>query len=133
MLTLCRLIVAYLRRDCLAPFPSNDSTRPIPYDVLTWFRFFWCLDCPTKGDLLELASNGALVDVLNDNGEVVPLLVRKPPTRRNHQPTGRVASLLKDEPTRIFVPILLRPLVVQRVHSDTPCHLGGSTTFGMLE
>ena len=54
-----------------------------------------------KGDVIELASEGVLVDVLNDEGEAAPLLVRKPSSRRDDRPTGRVASLLKDEPTKI--------------------------------
>ena len=60
--------------------------------------------------MLELARKGVLVDVLNDKGEAVPLFVRKPSSRKSSQPTGRVASLLQDEPTRILVPVSIATL-----------------------
>ncbi len=54
--------------------------------------------------MLEFTSKGVLIDVLSDKGEAFRMLVRKPSTRRNDLPTGGVASLLKDEPTRVFAP-----------------------------
>ena len=60
-----------------------------------------------------------MVDILNDEGEAIPLFVHKSSSRKSSQPTGRVASLLQDEPTRVFVPILLRPLVMHvPLHMD---------------
>ena len=107
-----------MRRGCSVPFPS---------DVLSSVSdSFGVRIAPQKEDVLELARKGVLIDISNDEEEAVPLFVRKPSSRKSNHPTGRVASLLQDEPTRIFVPILLRPLVMQRIHSDTSCHLGVS-------
>ena len=96
---LCRATIAYLRRGCPVPFPS---------DVLTGVSdSLGVRIAPQKEDVLELARKGVLVDILNDVGEAVPLFVRKPSSRKSSHPTCRVASLLQDEPTRIFVHILL--------------------------
>lgn len=54
---------------------------------------------PTDDDVLKLASRSTSVNVATDGRDTVPLLVRKS-THRNVKSTGRVASLLDDEPTR---------------------------------
>ena len=120
----CRATMAYLERGCPIPFPSDVLT-----DVVDSVRV---QIAPTKDDVLELAGKSALVEVSHD-GRTVQLLVRRPSTRKNDLRTGRVASLLDDEPTRIFVPMLLRPLVLQRCHADVSCHFGVARTSRMLE
>ena len=82
--------------------------------------------------MLELASKVAVAHVTTDGGDTVPLLARKP-TRGNDRLTGRVASPLNDEPIRVFVPILLRPLVLQHCHASVSCHLGVTRTLRMPE
>ena len=87
---------------------------------------------PTRDQVLEFASKVALAHVTTDDGDTVPLFVRKP-THGGDRPTGRVASLLNYEPIRIFVPSLFRPLVLQHCHASVSCHLGASPTLRMLE
>ena len=48
-------------------------------------------------------------------------------------PGGRAASLLNDEPVRMYVPLLMRPWVIQACHSTAFCHLGTTRTLRMLE
>ena len=116
--------MAYVDRGCPSPFPLEVLRETVDS--------FGVRPTPTRNEVLELASKVALVQMTTDGGDTVPLLVRKS-TRRNNRSTGRVASLLNDEPVRIFVPILLRPLVLQHCHSSVSCHLGVSRTLRMLE
>lgn len=83
--------------------------------------------------MLELAGKGALFETLNTKGDVSRFFVRKTLIVRSDHPTGRLARLVGDEPTRIYVPILLRPLVMQRGHVDVTFHFGVSHTLRMLE
>lgn len=61
------------------------------------------------------------------------MLICEPSVTRSDQQTARVASLFDDERRRIFEPIFLRPLVMQRSHSDVSCHSGVSRTLSILE
>ena len=49
------------------------------------------------------------------------------------QPGGREAYLLDDEPTRIYVPLFMRPWVKQACHSNASCHFGVARTLSILE
>ena len=49
------------------------------------------------------------------------------------KPGGRAARLLDDEPTRIYVPLLMRPWMLQACHANASCHLGVARTFSMIE
>ena len=40
---------------------------------------------------------------------------------------------MNDEPIRIYVPLLMRPWIMQACHSTGYCHLGTTRTLGMLE
>lgn len=120
----CRATIAFVGRDCPSPFPLDELRETV--DSLG------VRAAPSKDEVLELVGKVDLVYVTLDDGDAVPLLVRKP-TRGNDRTTGRVASLLNDEPVRIFVPALLRPLILQHCHSSVSCHLGVSRTLRMLE
>lgn len=71
---------------------------------------------PIKKEMLDLASEAALLKVSRGE-ETMPLLVRRPLTRKNDIPIGRVASILNDDPTRISVNMMLRPPALQRCHA----------------
>ena len=74
------------------------------------------------------------VDYTNDD---IVLLVHNPtlpPTRSDKpNPVGRAACLLNDEPARIYVPLVMRPWIMQARHSTFSCHLGTTRTLRMLE
>ena len=46
---------------------------------------------------------------------------------------GSAAGLLNDEPIRIYVPLLMRPWIMQACHLTASCHLGTTRTLPMLE
>lgn len=63
------------------------------------------------------------------------LLVKKPTTAPKpspHRKSGKFARLLGDEPTRVYVPFLLRPWAIDAVHKEG-CHLGEDVTLASLE
>ena len=85
---------------------------------------------PSLEDYRELTDKGRLV---TDDG--ICRLVRKPtktPVSSN-RPGGRAARLLNDEPTRIYVRMLMRPWVMQACHANALCHLGTARTLSLLE
>ena len=97
--------------------------------------FFSCFPShqrPSFWETQELAGEGRLHTT--DDGIV--LLVRQPtsqPPSDSLRPMGRAACLLKDEPGRIYVPLLTRSWVMQAYHSTASCHLGTTRTLRMLE
>ena len=88
---------------------------------------------PSLSDLKELAGKGRLHATDDD----IVLLVRNPklPPTRSDKPNSvvRVACPLIDEPVRIYVPLLMRPWIMQACHSTASCHLGTTRTSRMLE
>ena len=88
---------------------------------------------PSLSDIQELADKGRLHTTDDD----FVLLVRKPtlPPTSSDKPNSvaRAACLLNDEPVRIYVPLLMRPWIMQACHSTTSCHLGTTRTLRMLE
>ena len=63
------------------------------------------------------------------------LLVRRPtrePASRSNRKPGRYERLLGDEPVRVYVPLMLRPWVMDRTHKEE-VHLGEKVTLAMLE
>ena len=88
---------------------------------------------PSLLDIKELADKGRLHTTDDD----IVLLVRNPtlpPTRSDKpNPVGRVASLLNNKPVRIYVPLLMRPWIMQACHSTVSCHLGTTRTLRVLE
>lgn len=119
-----RTIVAVSERGCPTLFPSEVQT-----DMVDLFGV--CI-APTKDGVLDLASNAALVEASHD-GEAVLLLVCKPPTRKSELPTGHVACLPNDHPTKILVPMMPRPLVLQRCNAVRSYHFGVLRTLRVLE
>ena len=49
------------------------------------------------------------------------------------KPGGRTARLLHDEPTRIYVPLLMRPWIMQACHANASCHLGVARALSILK
>ena len=68
----------------------------------------------------------------NDNRKsLVRRPKREPGSRPNRKPE-RYERLLGDEPVRVYVPLMLRPWVVDRTHKEA-VHLGEKVTLAMLE
>ena len=84
-------------------------------------------------DIQELAGKGRL----HTTDDEIVLLVSNPtlPPTRSDKPNsvGRAACLLNDEPVRVYVPLLMRPRIMQACHSTASCHLGTTRTLRMLE
>ena len=49
------------------------------------------------------------------------------------KPGGRAVRLLDDKPTRIYVPLLMRPWIMGACHPNACCHLGVARTLSMLD
>ena len=63
------------------------------------------------------------------------LLVRHPtrePAPRPNRKPGRYERLLGDGPVRVYVPLMLRPWVMDRMHKEA-VHLGEKVALAMLE
>ena len=88
---------------------------------------------PSLSDIQELAGKGRLHTTDDD----IVLLVRNttlPPTSSDKpNSVGRAACLLNDEPVHIYVPLLMRPWIMQACHSTATYHLGTTGTLRMLE
>ena len=102
----------------------------LPVDVL------WCYPShnrPSLSDIQELAGKGRL-HTINDG---IVLLVRNPtpPLTTSADPSsvGRAACLLNVEPICIYIPLLMRPWIMQACHSTASCHLGTTRTLRMLQ
>ena len=71
---------------------------------------------PPFSEIQEVAGK----DRLHTIDDAIVLLVRQPTphlSSDSQHPVGRTAFLLNDEPVRIYVPLLMRPLVMQGRHS----------------
>ena len=115
-----RAAIEYLRLGSPVPFPSH-VLQAVGTHV-----------APSEAEVLSLARKGAIFT--DDDG--VDLLVRRrsaAPAPASGRPGGHHARLLGDEPTRIYVPLLIRPWVMQACHTDVSCHLGTTRTLRMLE
>ena len=88
-------------------YVSIGRQSVLPSDV---FACYLSNKRPSLSDIKELASKGRLHTTDDD----MVLLVRNPtlPPTRPAKPNsvGRAACLLNDEPVRIYVPLLMRPL-----------------------
>ena len=87
---------------------------------------------PSLSDSQELAGKGRLHTPDDD----IVLLVgnpQPPPPPDAPRSVGRAACLLNNEPVRIYVPLFMRPWIMQACHSTASCHLGTSRTLRMLE
>ena len=94
-------------------------------------RFFSCFPShqrPSFSEIHELAGKGRLHTT--DDGIV--LFVRQltlPPPSDSQCPVGRAACMLNDEPVSIYVPLFMRPWVMQACHSTASCHPGTLRTL----
>ena len=88
---------------------------------------------PSLSDILELAGKGRLHTT--DDDIVLLVCSPTPPLTTSAEPSsvGRAARLLNDEPIRIYVPLLMRPWIMQACRSTASCHLGTTRTLSMLE
>ena len=88
---------------------------------------------PSLLDVKELAGKGRLHKTDDD----IVLLVRKPalPPTRSDKPNsvGPAAYLLNDDHVLMYVPLLMRPWIVQTCHSTASAQLGTTRTLRMLE
>ena len=88
---------------------------------------------PTRIDLPEfkrLLKQGTLVEIANGG----LLLVKKEtplPSQVDRNP-GQFERYLGDEPTRTYVPLLLRPWVMDQTHKEA-VHLGENVTLSLLK
>ena len=101
----------------------------LPPDVLSCYPSH---QRPSLSDNQELAGEGRLHTTDDD----IVLLVRNPtpsPTPDAPSLVGRAVCLLNDEPIRIYVPLLMRPWIMQTCHSTASCHLGTRRTLRILE
>ena len=117
---------------CYAMMRYVSIGRPsvLPPDVLACYLSH---KRPSLSYIKELADKGRLHTTDDD----ILLLVRNPtlPPTRSDKPNSvrRVACLPNDEPVRIYVPLLMRPWIMQAFHSTASCHLGTTRTLRMLE
>ena len=88
---------------------------------------------PSLSGIQELAGK----DRLHTTDDDIVLPVRNPtrPPTRSDKPSsvGRGAYLLKDKPVCIYIPLLMRPWIMQACYSTACCHLGTTRTLRMLE
>ena len=113
-----RLVIKLLR--------AKDKQEDIPADELKNRD----IDPEEVRRLLGQCELTALPD--HDNRK---LLVRRPtrePVPRPNRKPGRYERLLGDEPVRVYVPLMLRPWVIDRTHKEA-VHLGEKVTLAMLE
>ena len=104
---------------------GSQSCRPI------FWRATPRISIPPLIGIQKLAGKGRLHTTDDD----IVLLVRNltlPPTRSDKpNSVGRAACLLNDEPVRIYVPLLMRPWIMQACRSTASCHLGTTRTLRM--
>ena len=111
-------------------YVSIGRPSVLPPDVLGYYplhkRSF-------LSDINELADK----DGLHITDDDIVLLVHNqtlPPTRSDKPNSmGRAACWRHGEPSRIYVPLLMRPWIMQACHSTASCHLGTTRTLRMLE
>ena len=87
---------------------------------------------PSFSEIQDFASK----DLLHTTDDGTVLLVRQPtpqPAPDSQRSVGRAVGMLNDEPIRIYVPLLMRPWVMQACHSTASCHLGTTRTLRMLK
>ena len=87
---------------------------------------------PPLSEVRSLAEKGRLY---TDDDGILPLVLKLTPPDPvcPDNPGGLAARFLHDEPTRIYVPLLMRPWIMQACHANDSCHLGVARTLSMLE
>ena len=117
-------------RNATIRYISIGRPSALPPDVLTCYP---SPKRPSLSDIQELASEGRLHTTDDDIVLLVPNPTLPPTSFDKPNPVGRAACWLNDEPTRIYVPLLMRPWIMQACHSTASCHLGATRTLRMLE
>ena len=82
-------------------------------------------------ELKRIVSQGELMELLTSEKLLVRRPSRAPDDRPNRNP-GQYERLLGDEPVRTYVPLLLRPWVMDCAHKEA-VHLGEKVTLGVLQ
>ena len=122
----------HAKRTCHATMRYIFIGRPsaLPPDVLACYP---SPKRPSLSDIQELASEGRLHTTDDDIVLLVPNPTLPPTSFDKPNPVGRAACWLNDEPTRIYVPLLMRPWIMQACQSTASCHLGATRALRMLE
>ena len=102
-----------LPTDALSGYPSHKS--------------------PSLSDIQELSGKGRLHTTDDDFVLLVRNPTPPPPMSAEPRSVRHAACSLNDEPIRIYVPLLMRPWIMQACHSTVSCHLGTTRTLRMLE
>ena len=84
-------------------------------------------DTVDKKEVKRLVSQGQLMVLPNCQKLLVKRLSIEPAHRENRNP-GRFERLLGEEPVRTYVPLRLRPWVMDRTHKEA-VHLGEKVTL----
>ena len=105
-------------------FISPGSSSPPPGDLLDYIP---TASRPLRAEVLALAAKGQL-HTTDDN---TVLLVHRPHTTSSSHATSTLASL-RNQTSRVYVPMLMRPWVLHTCHSTTSCHLDVARTLSML-
>ena len=118
----------WAREQCAEPvcyaairFLSLDSPSPPPADLLD---FIPSAQRPLLSNVLALAAKGRL----HRTDDETALLVQRPPTSQPGNSLPPPASFLP----RVYVPMLMRPWVLNTCHADTSLHLGDTRTVRLL-
>ena len=91
-------------------------------------------DIPDTVDKLEvrrLVAQGKILELPDSQKLLVKRLSVEPAPRVGRNP-GQYERLLGEEPVRTYVPLLLRPWVMDCTHKKA-VHLGGKVTLRMLQ
>ena len=84
-----------------------------------------------KKEVKRLVSQGELMELPNSQKLLVKRLSIEPVNSDDRNP-GRFERLLGEEPVRTYVPILLRPWVMDCAHKES-VHLGEKVTLNLLQ
>lgn len=79
--------------------------------------------------VLEVAERDLPFETLDVKVDASRSLVGKPSVPTLDEPTGCLAGHLSEEPTIIYVPLLIHLLARRRCHAHGSCHLGVSRTL----
>lgn len=82
-------------------------------------------------EVKRLVSQGEIMELPSSEKLLVRRLSRAPENRPDRNP-GQYERLLRDEPVRTYVPLLLRPWVMDCAHKEA-VHLGEKVTLGLLQ
>ena len=88
-------------------------------------------DTVDKMEVKRLFSQGELMELPNSKKLLVKRLSVEPAHRNDRNP-GRFERLLGEEPVRTYVPLLLRPWVMDCTHKEA-VHLGEKVSLTLLQ